>query len=172
MCNIIVFPEDTPQDIIKTFQFALRCAWIGVHDMSFVPYVPYPGSSLYTELREKGEIPPPSDSYFIGLLRHSEIGSIRSHNPNFSQRQMSLMRLAFFAMFYIMGYLFRPYRIFQNIWNVITNRPQSRGERVLCGISQRLAKIASGSKRAESKNKKNKNNKSNGTDGVSPVRQA
>ena len=39
MVNIILFPDDTRRDVIDTFKFMLRCSWLGLHDIAFVPYV-------------------------------------------------------------------------------------------------------------------------------------
>ena len=49
MVNIILFPDDTRRDVFETFKFMLRCSWLGLHDITLVPYVPYPGAELYDQ---------------------------------------------------------------------------------------------------------------------------
>jgi len=93
MVNIILFPDDTRRDVIETFKFMLRCSWLGLHDIAFVPYVPYPGAELYDRMVKDGRLPPLGEEYFISLLTHSDISSAKSHNPRFSARQVQLMRL-------------------------------------------------------------------------------
>ena len=112
MVNIILFPDDTRKDVLETFKFMLRCSWLGLHDIAFVPYVPYPGAELYNQMVGDGRLPPMSDEYFISLLTHSDISSAKSHNPRFSARQVQMIRLAFLSTFYLSSYLFRPYRVF------------------------------------------------------------
>src|SRR5262249_51202223 len=77
----------------------------------------------------EGRLPPLGEEYFISLLTHSDITTAKSHNPRFSPRQVQLLRLSFLSMFYASSYLFRPYRVFVNLRNVIRNTPTTRGER-------------------------------------------
>lgn len=146
MVNIILFPDDTRRDVIETFKFMLRCSWLGLHDIAFVPYVPYPGAELYDQMVKDGRLPPLGEEYFISLLTHSDISSAKSHNPRFSARQVQMMRLAFLALFYSSSYLFRPYRIFLNLKNIVRNTPTTRGERTFRLLVERLVKIFAGRK--------------------------
>jgi hypothetical protein len=123
----------------------LRCSWLGLHDITFVPFVPYPGSELHARLVKEGRLPPFSEEYFVSLLTHSDISSAISYNPRFSARQVQLIRLAFLSTFYLSSYLFRPYRAFINIRNVACNTPATRGERTLRLLIERVAKIHFGS---------------------------
>jgi anaerobic magnesium-protoporphyrin IX monomethyl ester cyclase len=141
MVNIILFPDDTRKDVIETFKFMLRCSWLGLHDIAFVPYVPYPGAELYNQMVGDGRLPPMSDEYFISLLTHSDISSAKSHNPRFSARQVQMIRLAFLSTFYLSSYLFRPYRVLFNLKNIIWNTPATRGERTFRLLAERVLKI-------------------------------
>lgn len=141
MLNIIFFPDDTFRDVWKTFGFALRCSWLGAHDITFVPFVPYPGTELFEKLQAAGRIPGLSEEYFISLLTHSDLANIRSYNPNFSARQVLLIRLAFLLLFYSSNYLFHPTRFFSNAWHIFRNAPTTRGERVLGDLFRRLFRI-------------------------------
>jgi len=141
MVNIILFPDDTGRDVWETFKFMLRCSWLGLHDITFVPYVPYPGAELYDRLVREGRLPPLGEDYFISLLTHSDISSAKSHNPRFSPRQVQFLRLGFLALFYSSSYLFRPQRIFINLRNVIRNTPATRGERTFRLLVERVLRI-------------------------------
>ena len=50
---IFAFPEDTRREMLSNFAFGIKCAWLGVQDSSFIPYVPYPGSELYFQLEKE-----------------------------------------------------------------------------------------------------------------------
>jgi anaerobic magnesium-protoporphyrin IX monomethyl ester cyclase len=141
MVNVILFPDDTRKDVFETFKFMLRCSWLGLHDIAFVPYVPYPGAELYNQMVKDGRLPPLGEEYFVSLLTHSDISSAKSHNPRFSARQVQLIRLGFLALFYSSSYLFRPHRIFLNLRNIICNTPTTRGERTFRLLIERLLKI-------------------------------
>ncbi|WP_428660060.1 B12-binding domain-containing radical SAM protein [Reyranella sp.] len=144
MVNIILFPDDTGRDVWETFKFMLRCSWAGLHDITFVPYVPYPGAELYDRLVREGRLPGLGEEYFISLLTHSDITTAKSHNPRFSARQVQWLRLAFLSLFYSSSYLFRPYRVFTNLRNVIRNTPTTRGERTLRLLIERVMRIRRG----------------------------
>ncbi len=144
MVNIIFFPDDTLGDVVATFKFMLRCSWLGLHDIAFVPYVPYPGAELYNQMVKDGRLPPLGEEYFMGLLTHSDISSAKSYNPRFSARQVQWIRLAFLALFYSSSYLFRPHRIYLNIRNIVRNTPTTRGERTFRLLVLRLVKIVGG----------------------------
>jgi anaerobic magnesium-protoporphyrin IX monomethyl ester cyclase len=146
MVNIILFPDDTRHDVLQTFKFMLRCSWLGLHDIAFVPYVPYPGAELYNQMVKDGRLPPPSEEYFVGLLTHSDISTAKSHNPRFSARQVQLIRLAFLGLFYVSSYVLRPHRAFLNIRNIVRNTPTTRGERTFRLLIERLLKIFVGRK--------------------------
>lgn len=141
MVNIILFPDDTWRDVIETVKFVLRCSWLGLHDVAFVPYVPYPGAELYNKMVKDGRLPPLGEEYFVSLLTHSDISSAKSHNPRFSSRQVQMIRLAILAMFYSSSYLLRPHRAFLNLKNVLRNTPKTRGERTFRLLVERLLKI-------------------------------
>lgn len=131
---IFAFPEDTPYDMLKCFLFGIRCAWMGVHDSSFIPYVPYPGSELYFRLAKEGRIAPMSDDYFNSLIPFSDFQSARSFNPNVSDRQLIWLRYLYFALFYGVLFLRRPWRLIAALRNVALGRSTSRGEEMLRNV--------------------------------------
>lgn len=141
MVNIILFPRDTRADVLKTFKFMVQCAFYGADDITFVPFVPYPGTELHTELVATGRLPALSEAYFIGLLTHSDISRATSHNPNFSERQVHYIRLLFLTSFYLLSYLFRPYRAFSNLIHILRNKPRTKGEKTFIQLAQRTIKI-------------------------------
>ncbi len=143
MVNIILFPDDTPSDVLKTFKFMIRCAWAGADDITFVPFVPYPGGELYDRLVGEGRLPPMSDEFATGLLTHSDISSVKSCNPHFSERQVHYIRLLFLAMFYSLSFLFRPSRVVKTLRNLWMKKPATRGEKTFLMLVRRLRGIRS-----------------------------
>lgn len=140
MCNIILFPHEGLKDILKTFRFMLRSSYLGLHDITFVPFVPYPGTELYDNLRAKGELPPLSNEYFNSLLIHSDLSKVNSYNKNFGPKATIFLRLLFLFTFYSSNYLFRPHRFFIMIKNVARGTPQTRGEDGLRTLFRKLMK--------------------------------
>jgi radical SAM superfamily enzyme YgiQ (UPF0313 family) len=141
MVNVILFPQDTPADVRRTFKFMVQCAFYGADDITFVPFVPYPGTELYDEMIADGRLPPPSEEYFVDLLTHSDLSAAKSHNPHFSARQIQLLRLLFLSLFYGLSYVFRPYRFFANVAHVVRDRPRTRGEKTFLLLAKRTIKL-------------------------------
>lgn len=143
MCNIILFPHDTVRDLALTFLFMIKASFWGAHDITFVPYVPYPGSELYEELRAKNVLPPMSFDYFNSLLIHSDMSKAHSYNPHFSSKMVTIIKLLFLGTFYISNFLFRPVRVYYLLRNTLTKTPQTRGEDGLMNLFSKILKTKS-----------------------------
>lgn len=128
---IFAFPEDTPYEMWTNFTFGVKCAWLGVQDSSFIPYVPYPGSELYHQLAKANKIAPMSDDYFNGLIPFSDLENAKSFNPYLTDQQLVWIRYLYFLLFYGTMYLRRPWRIVQTIVNLFSGKQTSRGEEIL-----------------------------------------
>lgn len=128
MYNIILFPNDSWRDFFLTYRFMLKASFVGLHDITFVPFVPYPGTELYADLLKEGRIPPMSESYFNSLMIHSDLTKANSYNKTFDSRAIIFLRFFFLSSFYLSNYLFRPMRAVRMIKNVLMNTPQTRGE--------------------------------------------
>lgn len=131
---IFAFPEDTPREMLSNFAFGIRCAWLGVHDSSFIPYVPYPGSELYFQLVEENKIEPMSDEYFNGLIPFSDLENAKSFNPHVSDRQLVWIRYLYFMLFYGTMFLRRPWRAVRTLINIFSGKQSSRGEEIIKNI--------------------------------------
>jgi anaerobic magnesium-protoporphyrin IX monomethyl ester cyclase len=134
---IFAFPEDTPRDMWKCFTFGVKCAWMGIQDSSFIPYVPYPGSELYLQLVEESKIEPMSDEYFNRLIPHSDLEHAKSFNPYVSDKQLIWIRYLYFMLFYGTTFLRRPGRAIGIVINMLSGKSESRGEESLRTLSLR-----------------------------------
>lgn len=143
MCNIILFPHDSVRDLALTFLFMIRASFFGAHDITFVPYVPYPGSELYEEMRVKKQLPSMSFEYFNSLLIHSDMSTAYSYNPNFSSKMIMIIRFLFLGTFYFSNFLFRPVRVYYLIRNTLKRTPQTRGEDGLMNLFSKILKTKS-----------------------------
>jgi len=131
---IFAFPEDTPREMLSNFGFGIKCAWLGVHDSSFIPYVPYPGSELYFQLAKENKIEPMSDDYFNGLIPFSDLENAKSFNPHVSDKQLVWIRYIYFMMFYGTMFLRRPWRAVRILINFFSGKQASRGEEIIRNI--------------------------------------
>ena len=135
---IIGFPGETHTDIWRSFLFVARAAVTGLNDASIWIYSPYPGCSLFDELREKGKIGAFDDEYFISLLSYADIKNVTSWNDLISAGTLKYYRILGIMMFYFVSYLSNPMRAFRTIRNIWCNSHESRMEMVLANTFKRM----------------------------------
>lgn len=130
---ILGFPGESVREMFSSIRFIARMAWVGVNDMAVYPFVPYPGSEFHDELRKTHEFPPYGDSYdlFLAYNCKSNYSSIRSWNEFLSDRQLLILCTGSAMMFYLLQYLFRPWRFFASAWRFLRGRPITLLERTM-----------------------------------------
>jgi len=115
-----------------------QCAWRGADDMNLTPFVPYPGSELYREMVTDGRIPPMSEEYFVSLLDHSLMNKVKSFNRNFGPGVLLAIRLTFISSFYLVSFMTHPAKALRFVRNLWRRIPETRIERNLIQLSDRL----------------------------------
>ena len=118
---MIGFPDETRRELLQTVWFGVRAAWLGVDDIPLFPFSPYPGTSLYDELRRDGSLPPPDDDYFAGLgyMDMTRTISVSRHVGTF---ELNLYRVVGMSAFYAISYGRYPSRFMRTFRNVRANR--------------------------------------------------
>lgn len=113
---LIGFPHETRRNIYNTIRYGLALAWHGVDDVGISMFAPYPGSELFEQMVARGQIKL-DDAYFANLNSKWVANELRA-NPNVSPRELSIYRLVFTLLTYVVGYLRYPARIPRTIRNV------------------------------------------------------
>ena len=137
MNMIFAFPQDTPYELWQNFKFGIKCAWLGIEDSTFIPFVPYPGSELYSDLVSQNKIEPPSDNYFNSLIPFSDLQFAKSYNKHFKDWQLVWIRCLYFAVFYGVKFLRWPKRPILITKNLLSGKQESRGEEIIKNIINR-----------------------------------
>jgi len=136
--NIMIgFPDEKLSDILKTYFFLIKASFYGATDAAPSMFNPYPGSSLFNELIERGEIRL-SDEYFLKMIFTQSQHKFANYNRNMSRSTMMLLMIMGYVIFYTSNYLFRPLRAFRLIRNVYTGKYNTRGEQMLGTVLKRL----------------------------------
>ena len=84
---------------------------MGVEDCNISPYCPYPGSELYKELRENGQIKALDDNYFQTLQGQFDFFSVVSYCKNVSGIEIAIYRILGMICFYLLSFVRRPIRL-------------------------------------------------------------
>ncbi|MBN1512112.1 MAG: B12-binding domain-containing radical SAM protein [Phycisphaerae bacterium] len=140
-CNLIIgFPDETRRDAWRTVLLAWRLACLGADDVPLYLFSPYPGSSLFAELRRRGVIGRLDNDYFASLGCFMDLTTGSGYCRAVGPRELNFYRFIGMAGAYLLGYLSRPWRILRTIRNVCTGRSQTVIEQRLCdALKRRLA---------------------------------
>jgi len=110
---IIGFPHETLSDCLRTIWFGVYCAIrLGVSDILFSVFSPYPGSELFEDLKKNKKIKV-DDNYFNKLHAQFDFTKGDSYCENVSGKTLIILRLLGFFLCYAAIYLSRPVRIYR-----------------------------------------------------------
>ncbi|MBF0108230.1 MAG: B12-binding domain-containing radical SAM protein [Magnetococcales bacterium] len=121
---IIGFPGETLRQMVKTFLFGFRLAFLGVDEVSINIFSPYPGTVIFKNLVQSGRLVI-NDSYFMALTSLNGDYSrlpLLTFNDHVGPKALGAYRLFFMTTNYMIGYLSRPYRIWRTLRVLLTGR--------------------------------------------------
>ena len=134
---VIGFPDDARSDMVKSVIFAWKLALLGTHDLAFFIFSPYPGSSLFDQLRAEGRIGELDDKYFRSLVAFMDVFTSTEYCRNISGRELKWWRFIGMSSFFGLSYLVRPWRLFKLIKSLITNKSDTVLEQRLGAVLRR-----------------------------------
>lgn len=138
---IMGFPGETHSDVIKTLLFMVRATWHGAHDAAPAIFSPYPGSELFEQLSNQGNVNLYDDSYLINIIKGATYFSNPVYNQSMHKNWVRFYAVFGIVLFYTCSYLFKPMRFFKTIRNMITNKHESRAEINLAEFFKRFRKF-------------------------------
>lgn len=123
--NIMVgFPHESWRDYIDHYRMLLRFVAMGVHSLSVISFIPYPGSEEYQSFRDRDMIDFSDECYLIGALIRGG-GQKRSYHPKRSLTTIVLINYFYLLSFYGLQMVFRPQRAARLLWNAVQRRQET-----------------------------------------------
>ena len=132
------FPDEDLRDGWHTLRFLAQSAWIGVDDVTFAVFSPYPGSELFDRLRREGKIPRLDEGYFYGLATREDARLVVSYCEKLGTRTLHAYKFFAYALFYSIAFLRRPQRLFQTLWRLYTGNHRTRIEKALDALLEKF----------------------------------
>ncbi|MBI3299998.1 MAG: B12-binding domain-containing radical SAM protein [Elusimicrobia bacterium] len=144
---IVGFPEDTYGSILNTYWAIARCAIHGFASVNVNPYSPQPNTASFRDLKGSGKIGEIDDDYFLNLFRFQDLGATKfSYNDRFTARDIRLLVLVGFGVFYFFYFATRPWRILTLLRDVVTGKSSNKSARAFTNLVKDLRSF--GHKRA------------------------
>jgi len=132
------FPDETHKDMFQTLVFLKDAAVLGVNDAYVGAFAPYPGSELFDELYNNGQIASLDDEYFYNLSSNSDLFNSYSFSKHVSTGMLAVYRLGGMSMFYIISFIRHPKRLFRLFSNVVNKREESKLDMALIQMIDRF----------------------------------
>jgi radical SAM superfamily enzyme YgiQ (UPF0313 family) len=126
---IVGFPDEKLRHVLQSYAYCVRLAVAGLHDVSFFPFSPYPGSELFDLLKSRGVLAVMNDQYFFSLVTNR-----RSYSAYIPSRLLPVLTTVGMLLFYSVSFSLRPWRLFSLLKAMATNRPQTRLESALLRV--------------------------------------
>lgn len=129
---ILGFPDERRSDLYQSLWFGLKTAWDGAEDVLLFRFAPYPGSEIYAQQRQLGNLPELSNDYFASLA----FTSLFNRKSLCAASGFEIGIYQFFGMvFYLLVGLTRnPSRIIRAVRNVLAGRSESGLEKNLLSL--------------------------------------
>lgn len=134
---IIGFPGEETLDVLQTGYFALKMAVAGAHDLSVFAFSPYPGSEIFANLMDEGKITI-DEKYYDDLRTYADTPNTISMSEKLTSNELIFYRKSITLLFYIVGWIVRPWRPFKMVYNVISGIQESRSEKAMQTVLYRL----------------------------------
>lgn len=132
------FPNETHRDMIRTLIFIKDAAVMGASDVYVACFSPYPGSELFDQLRENGQIANLNDEYFNNLAIYGNLVRSYSYSQHVGHRMLTFYRLSGMSLFYIINFILHPKRFFSLFVNVINKKEDSKLDKALIEMIDRF----------------------------------
>jgi len=126
---IVGLPPEEWDDYIQTLRWIRKVGRLGLNDVSFCVYVPFPGSPSFIEQQRTSPVQM-TDDYFAQLNTVDYHRPI-SHSPHFTGRELLLMRLFAYIWFYGLAYLSMPQKLLASTIRAARGRQEQRIDRIL-----------------------------------------
>ncbi len=127
------FPDQDWRQVRESLYFTIKLCLMGAHDIACFPFVPYPGSPLHDRLLKEGKIDKQKDDYDSWLSGNvfNKFTNMISFSDDISNIQLNILVIGNMAIFYILQFLIRPWRIIFILGSVIKRRPVTMLENLI-----------------------------------------
>ena len=126
------------EDFQQTYNFIIKIALAGAHDLSIWGFSPYPGTELFDKLSLQNRVKI-DDEFYDSLRTYADQSKITSYSENFSNKGLKFLRVFGVVLFYSVSFLRRPIRPFLIARNFIKGTQESRMDMGIADAIRRMS---------------------------------
>jgi radical SAM superfamily enzyme YgiQ (UPF0313 family) len=119
---VIGFPLETDETLRVTLNFVRKLARLGVTDIGLAQFVPYPGSELFEQLLQSGEIKL-DDDFFLSPMEFY-LKTSHCYAKDFTSQELFKWQIRILVNFYLFSFFFYPFRTFKNVMKALLFRKE------------------------------------------------
>jgi hypothetical protein len=125
------FPEQKWKDVVASWKYIVFAAWLGIHDVVSLGFVPYPGTEFYDRLKASGQIGEDFDYIYL----NNDVKGMRSWSGDISDRALRWCTVFSMGLFYSCQYAFRPLRFLPIGFRIVSlKRPRTNIELIVWNL--------------------------------------
>ena len=122
---VFAFPNEKHKHIWETIKYGIMLARIGIQNIIFFRFVPYPGSVYFKLFQDRGMIPvycPEFDDFLMTTVS-GELSLVKSYTPHLSGRSVKCYLILSTLLTQAVFMLHFPRHFTKSVKNILTNRP-------------------------------------------------
>jgi len=137
---VIGFPLETDETLHATLKFVKKLAHLGVSDIGLAQFVPYPGSELFEQLLQSGEIKL-DDEFFLSPMEFY-LETSHCYTKNLTSQQLYKWQIKILVNFYLLSFFYYPLRTFKNLIKALLfKKEETRYAKFITDVIYRRPKI-------------------------------
>ena len=134
---IVGFPDETMEDIKKTFSFIRSLARKGIHEIAVSNLVPLPCTEIFEDIQKRTGIVF-NDDYCYWMTGATSLSNVKSWNPNISDNKLKRLRIYALLQFYLISYLLHPNRVVTAIKNLVKGKQETKIDRIIIEAMEKI----------------------------------
>jgi len=128
-------PGERISHVNKTIKLANKLARLGLDEVAFSPFIPYPGSTLFDKLKKENRIignwaKTPPIGHFKNTISWSEY---------ITNKQLLRLKTKGYVLFHINKAIYHPMKTLTSVLNILRRKETLKTERTLITFLKRLA---------------------------------
>jgi len=133
---LVGVPGERYEEAKESARYMVKLAKLGLDEIAISTFVPLPGSRLFKEFYESGNLKL-TDEFFRDIATDDLFKAI-SWSEHITDSQLTRLRLVAYMFFFLISYVYHPRKFFRTILNLFSQFQETKSQRILKTKVRRL----------------------------------